>query len=139
MSLITVNKNPDKKLLNSFGIIALLASVCISLLLYLVKGLAIEKALIVFLLGLVIFICSRTSPKLIRLIYLGLTYATLPIGFAVSFVVLAVFYFLILTPLALFFRLIGRDLLGLRFNTQAKTYWTKRSESATLERYFRQF
>jgi len=139
MSLITVNKNPDKKLLNSFGIIALLASVCISLLLYLVKGLAIEKALIVFLLGLVIFICSRTSPKLIRLIYLGLSYATLPIGFAVSFVVLAVFYFLILTPLALFFRLIGRDLLGLRFNTQAKTYWTKRSESATLERYFRQF
>lgn len=137
--MITINWNPDKKLLRTFGTIALIASVCLFLLLFLLKGLAVQKSLIVFFVGLIIFICSRTSLKLTKLIYLGLTLATLPIGLAVSFIVLASFYFLLLTPLALVFRLIGRDVLGLRFNSAAKSYWKKCSKSTSLERYFHQF
>lgn len=139
MSMVTINWIPDKKQLRTFGIIALAASVCLCLLLYLLKGMSIQLSLIIIFIGLLIFISSRVSLKLTKLIYLGLTLATLPIGLAVSFIVLAVFYFLLLTPLALIFRLMGRDVLGLRFKSEATTYWEKRTGSPPLERYFRQF
>lgn len=134
-----VNWNPDKKQLHTFGLAALLAGVSLSLLLYLLKGLAVQKALIIFAIGLFIFICSRTSHKLTKSIYLGLTLATLPIGLAISFIVLASFYFLLLTPLALIFRLIGRDVLGLKFDSAANSYWRKCTRSTLLDRYFHQF
>ena len=137
--MVTINWNPDKKFLRTFGIIALLAAICIFFVLYLIKGLSFQISMIVFITGVIIFILSRVSLTVTRLIYLGLTLITLPIGLAVSFVVLAIFYFLILTPLALFFRLIGRDLLGLKFKTNAKSYWEKRSGTESVERYFHQF
>jgi hypothetical protein len=139
MSLATINWNPDKKYLRTFGLVALLAGICLFLLLYLLKGLAIQKSLIAFLVGLFIFITSIVSLKLTKLIYLGLTLVTFPIGLAVSFIVLASFYFLLLTPLALIFRLIGRDVLGLSFKSPADTYWKKCTRSNSLDRYFHQF
>jgi hypothetical protein len=139
MSLVTINWNPEKKQLRTFGTIALLAAACLFLLFYLLKGLAIQKSVIIFAVGLVIFIISRTSLKFTKMIYLGLTLVTLPIGLAVSFIVLALFYFLLLTPLGLIFRLIGRDSLGLKFNLAANSYWKKCSGSGSIERYFRQF
>jgi hypothetical protein len=139
MSMVTINWNPDKKLLRTFGTIALHISVILFLVLYLLKGMRIEVCLIIFSVGLFIFISSRISLKLTKFIYLGLTLATLPIGLAVSFIVLAAFYFLLLTPLALIFRLFGRDCLNLRFKPSAKSFWEKRAASPPLERYFRQF
>ncbi len=137
--MVIINWNPDKKFLRTFGLTAMLAAICIFFVLYLIKGLAFQFSLIIFIVGLIIFVLSRTSLKATRLIYLGLTLVTLPIGLAVSFIVLAIFYFLLLTPLALIFRLKGRDVLGLKFKTDSKSYWEKRTETETLERYFHQF
>ncbi len=137
--MVIINWNPDKKFLRTFGLTALLAAICIFFVLYLSKGLAFQFSLIIFIVGLIIFVLSRASLKVTRLIYLGLTLVTLPIGLAVSFIVLAIFYFLLLTPLALIFRLKGRDVLGLKFKTDSKSYWEKRTGTETLERYFHQF
>ncbi len=137
--MVTINWNPDKKFLRTFGIISLLAAISIFFVLYLIKGLSFQISMIVFIIGLIIFILSRTSLKVTRLIYLGLTLITLPIGLTVSFVVLAIFYFLLLTPLAIFFRLTGRDALGLKFKTNAKSYWEKHTGAESVERYFHQF
>jgi hypothetical protein len=64
---------------------------------------------------------------------------SLPIGWAVSFILLAAFYFLLLTPLGLFFRLIGRDTLGRKFDPDAESYWLTRQPPKNLDRYFHQF
>jgi len=139
MSLIEINWNPNRKELRNFGIVALIASALVSLLLCLLKGLGIQWAAIIIFAGLIIFLSSLIFPRLARLIYLGLILVTVPIGYAVSFILLASFYFLLLTPLGLIFRLIGRDQLRRKFDRSAETYWLIRKPPDSLDRYFHQF
>jgi len=58
----------------------------------------------------------------------------------VSPVVLGVMFYLVILPSALAIRVLGRDILGLRFNPQAKTYWiTRESESLNADGFRDQF
>jgi hypothetical protein len=52
---------------------------------------------------------------------------------------MAAFYYLLLTPVGLVFRLIGRDPLRRRFDRNATTYWIARRPPETSDRYFHQF
>ncbi len=72
-------------------------------------------------------------------IYRGWIYATYPIGWVVSHLVLAAVYYLVITPIGLLARLVGRDSLGRRFKPHASTYWTKRRQRPDTSWYFRQF
>jgi hypothetical protein len=139
MSLIEIDWNPKSKQLQNFGKIALAATFIISFLLYLLKGVAIQWVLIICAFGITIFIISKISLKLTKLIYLGMILLTMPIGWVVSFILMAAFYFLLLAPLGLFFRLIGRDPLYRRFDPTAKSYWMSRRPPKGLEQYFHQF
>jgi len=73
------------------------------------------------------------------MIYVVLMAVTFPIGLVVSFTLLAIFYFLLLAPVGLFFRLIGRDALGRKFDPTADSYWLQRNPPENPERYFQQF
>ena len=139
MSLIEIKWHPGRKELRNFGIISLIASTVITLLLYMLKGLGIQLALIIFAVGFITFLSSFISLKLTRVIYLGLILVTMPIGLVVSFILLMIFYFLLLTPLGLLFRLIGRDPLRRRFDSTADSYWIARRPPDKLDRYFHQF
>ena len=48
------------------------------------------------------------------------------LGLVIAPIVMAVVYFIILTPISLIVRLSGKDLLGLKFNKSKSTYWIKR-------------
>jgi len=139
MSLIEINRYPGSKELRNFGAIALIALALIAILLYVLKGLGIQWAAIIFAVGFIIFLSSVISLKLTRMIYLGLILVTLPIGWAVSFALLAAFYFLLLTPLGFLFRLIGRDPLRRKFDSTTESYWLTRRPPDKLDRYFHQF
>jgi hypothetical protein len=139
MSLVKIDWNPKSKQLQSFGKIALAASAVISLLLYLLKGVAIQWVLIIFAFGFIIFIISLISLELTKMIYLGMILLTMPIGWVVSFILLAAFYFLLLAPLGLFFRVIGRDPLCRKFDSNTKSYWLSRQPPKGPEQYFHQF
>jgi len=52
---------------------------------------------------------------------------------------MAAFYFGLITPLGLVFRLIGRDLLCRRFDPKARSYWVPHQQAKKVERYFQQF
>jgi hypothetical protein len=139
MSLIEINWNPNRKELRKFGIISLIALALVASLLYVLKGLGIQWLAIIFFVGLIIFLSSMISLKVTRLIYLGLILVTMPIGLVVSFTLLAMFYFLLLTPFGLLFRLIGRDALSRKFDSDADSYWLIRQPPDSLDRYFHQF
>jgi len=139
MSFVEINWHPKQKQLQSFGKIALIATAVISLLLYVLKGTAIQWALIIFAVGLIIFLSSVISLRLTSWIYVVLTAVTFPIGLVVSFMLLATFYFLLLTPLGLLFRLTGRDVLGRKFDPSAESYWQQRKPPESSERYYHQF
>ena len=58
------------------------------------------------------------------------------IGKVVAPLVMALIFFIILTPIGLFLRLIGKDLLNIKLN-QNKTYWIKRDkEPGPMKRQF---
>ena len=139
MSLIEINRHPEDRELRKFGIIAIVVLTAASCVLYFLLNTPIALAGALFAAGLVIFVISLISANITRIIYLGLTFAALPIGLVVSFAVLALFYFLLLTPVALVFRLIGRDVLSRRFEPEAESYWVKRRLHDDLKRYFHQF
>ena len=139
MALIEINWNPKRKELRNFAIIALAASLLVASLLYIFKGVRIQWAVIIVAAGFGILLSSFISLKQTRILYLGLILVTLPIGWVVSLILLAAFYFLLLVPLGLLFRLLGRDALCRRFDPAAKSYWLARREPDSLDRYFHQF
>ncbi len=78
-------------------------------------------------------------PSWMRPVFLGMSLATWPIGWVVSNLTLALLYYGVFTPIALLFRLIGRDTMRRRFDRDAETYWEPYRPDSGLERYLRQY
>jgi hypothetical protein len=79
-------------------------------------------------------------PPLVRRIFLGWMLLAVPIGWLVSQVVLLLLFYVMFTPLALFLRLRGRDVLRLKPPGPDKpTFWQPKSTPADLRRYLRQY
>jgi hypothetical protein len=139
MSIVSVNWKPSQGDLKGFRWIALTALPLIGLVLYLVKQVDWRWCMAIGVVGGVIWVSGLISYELTRMIYLALVAITLPIGLVMSFVIMALFYFGIITPLGLLFRIMGRDSMCRRFDAKAKTYWIPHESSRAAERYFQQF
>jgi hypothetical protein len=139
MAIIEVNWHPGRRDLRVFGTAALIATAVLAVVLHYRRGLPVPWMGGIFGLGLVVFVSSLVWPNLTRIVYVVMMGLTLPIGMALSFVMMAVLYYGIFTPIGLLFRLIGRDLLGLKFDRRAQSYWVKRRPPENLRRYFNQF
>jgi len=50
------------------------------------------------------------------------------LGRIIAPIVMAIVYFLILTPISLLVRLFGKDLIGVKFSSDIKSYWVKRKK-----------
>ena len=50
------------------------------------------------------------------------------LGRIVAPIVMAIVFFLILTPISLLVRLFGKDLIGMKFSNDIKSYWVKRKK-----------
>ena len=82
---------------------------------------------------------SFVWPAANRPLFTALSLIAFPIGWVVSHVVLAFLFFGILTPLALFFRLVGRDALARTWDPDQKSYWVDMPPQPEHRDYFRQF
>ena len=51
------------------------------------------------------------------------------LGIVIAPIVMALVYFVILTPVSLIVRVFGKDLLNLKFLKEKETYWIKRKKS----------
>ena len=77
------------------------------------------------------------SPTLMKPIWIAWMVAAFPIGWTISRVVLGAIFFLVVTPLAVVFRLMGRDALRLR-RTEVSSHWVSKRRAGDLREYFRQ-
>ena len=139
MSLIHVNWRPEDRELRQFAWIGVLAAVVLATVLHLVKGLDLRWCAVIVGLGCVLGLSPFVSLRITKAIYVLLVGATLPIGLVISFMSMSLFYFLLITPTGLFFRLTGRDPLQRRFDPKARTYWLPHQPPDRPERYFQQF
>ena len=50
----------------------------------------------------------------------------LTLGSLIAPIVVGIVYFLVVTPIGIVMRILGKDLLNQKFNKKIKTYWIKR-------------
>ena len=139
MAMIEINWSPSRRELKQFagiwfpGLFALVGA----LVAYHTQSLAVGACIWVpgLLLGLIGFL----FPRLARPVFVGWMCVAYPIGWIVSHVLLAAVFFLVITPIGLAFRVLGRDPLRRKFDRSASTYWIPHSASRDSRRYFRQF
>ena len=59
------------------------------------------------------------------------------LGLIIAPIIMALVYFIILTPISLILRMFGKDLLGLKFLKKQDTYWIKRVKKlGTMKKQF---
>jgi hypothetical protein len=153
VAMIDLNSNPSRRDLRLFALVWFPA------LFALIGGIVFQRtgslpvagaiwggALAVSAVGLLV-------PAFMRLVYLGMLYAVFPIGWTVSLLLLAAIYYLVLTPIGLAQRAVGRDALRLRKDHSARSprsprspqspqspqsYWVPYEPPENAERYFGQ-
>tara|TARA_Y100000590_G_scaffold388318_1_gene462594 strand:+ start:594 stop:977 length:384 start_codon:yes stop_codon:yes gene_type:complete len=57
------------------------------------------------------------------------------LGKVISPIVMGVIFFFVITPIGVFMRLIGKDILNIKKN-QNKSYWSKRANTGSMKRQF---
>ena len=89
-------------------------------------------------LGLAMAACAAVGAiAVIRPVYIGMIFIAMPIGFVVTHVLLGGIYYVLFTPVALFFKLRGKDPLDRRWDPAARTYWHARERQRTPGSYLR--
>ena len=139
MSVVQINTNPTRRQLNQFGFIWLGFLTLFGVVAYFKFG-SPQVARWLWVAAVVVPIVGWLVPAFMRSVFLGMSYLAWPIGFVVSHVVLAVVYYLVLTPIGLLMRVFGYDPMERRFDRNSDSYWIERPPSAVdPKRYFRQF
>ena len=128
---------PSPQQLRWFGLLLLLFCAALGLLLGARLG-SMETAAGLAGLGLALALLYYAVRPLRLPMYLTWMRVTRPLGAALSLLLLAAIYFLVVTPIGLAARLFGRDELGRRFDPAAQSYWRRHSRPAEAERYLRQ-
>lgn len=117
-----INRHPSQIDLRKFGLTILIGFGLIGLAAY-HKG-AVSAAVWIWSVSTLVMVLSYIAPGLARPVYILWMGIGFVIGTVMSRVVLTVIFFGILTPVALFFRLIGRDALKKYQSSYAEpTYW----------------
>ncbi len=139
MSIVRINRNPTPRQLNQFGFIWLAFLSFFGVMAWfkldqpnLAKGL--------WAAAVVVPVAGWLAPAVMRLVFLGMSYAAWPIGFVVSHVILALVYYLVMTPIGLGMRLFGYDPMTRKRDATGESSWIARSgRTRGPESYFRQF
>ena len=143
--MIKFDLSPNKKKLSQFGWIGLFGFSVIGFIIAIKIGsfngsTSFLIPSICWFLAIISPILSLTFPRGLLPLYLILSLIAIPIGFIISNIILMIIFFLLITPISLFFRMVGRDELKIRKNfNHRKTYWVEVNGSKPLESYYRQF
>jgi hypothetical protein len=130
--------DPNRKVLRQFAALWLVFFLALGANQYWWQGrprLGLALAVVAVLLGLP----GLAWPTLLRRVFVAAMVLAFPIGWGVSLLLLAIVYFLVLTPVALFFRLRGRDWLGRRPAPDRKSFWEPKQTPLEVRSYFRQY
>ena len=132
-----VNWRPDARELRRFAVAMLIGFTVLGLLsVWRAWGIS-TTSIVLWSIGAVLAIAALV-PGLGRVAYLAVYLPTSIIGYVVSNVILALMFFLVITPLGIILKLIGKDLLQQR-RQKTTTQWTPIKGVKTEDSYYRQF
>lgn len=132
-----VKWRPDRRELRRFAVAMLVGFSVLGLFAaWRAKGVG-NGSIILWAIGVSLAIAAFV-PKLNRVAYLGVYLPSSIMGYVVSNVILALMFFLVITPLGIILRLMGKDLLQQRRPNQ-KAMWTPVKAVKVEDSYYRQF
>jgi hypothetical protein len=79
--------------------------------------------------GVLLVLFGPVAPRALKFVYIAWMGLAFTMGLLISTLVLTLFYFLVVTPLALAGRLFGKDFLSEKIDPNAKSYWLARDRS----------
>ncbi len=88
--------------------------------------------------AVLVAVVAWLRPAWLRPVFVGWMVLAFPIGWLMSLLLLTVLFFGLFTPVAVLFKLMGRDALMLRRKNR-DSYWQTKSSPSDLRRYFRQY
>jgi len=125
------------KEIKQFGLTLTIALTVIRIIIMLKHG-YVNQWLLYIAIGL--FSISLILPKTLKPIYKVWMKVTTTISKVISFVILGLFFYLIITPIGLFMKIIRRDPLQRRFDRNTDSYWINRdaklNDPKRIERQF---
>ncbi len=136
--LVPLNTDPTNRQLRQFALVLPLVAVIAAALLSL-KLNHYTAALSLLCVTLAASAAGLIHPRLLGPVYVSWMIAAYPIGWLIGHIVIGVIFFLVVTPIGLAMRLVGRDALTRQFEPDRKTYWRQRKTTDDPARYFRQF
>ncbi len=139
--MMKIDLNPRPAVLRQFAWFALLGLPAIAWLVLRLAGAfswshwSLWAAAGIAVLQLGAFLAGAAGPT--RWLFVGLTVIALPIGFVLSQILMAVVFYLVVTPIGLVFRTMGRDVLGRRPAPNQASFWHDRGPQRPRTSYFK--
>ena len=138
--MIELNLKPSDSQLRSFGWIGLVAFPLIGALFHYVQGWIPAWGFYVLIgLGLLCGLLAAVKESLLLPLFTVMTLLAYPIGLVVSTVLIGVIYYGLFTPVALVFKLTGRDPLHRKIERDAASYWVERKTQREPASYLRMY
>jgi len=146
--LVEIDLHPDVNKLRQFGWTALAGFGLLAALAWFERGmfgggLGAAREYVAYGLGglgAMSALFSLVSPKFNRALFVSLSVVSFPIGFVISHVIMGLLFFGLFAPIAIVFRLIGRDALHRRAARGAgASYWIKARPRRAKSDYFKQY
>ena len=138
MTLIRIDRHPTTRQLRVFAVGWIVALGFLGFLLRRWLDSPLPAAA-VWLGAVAVPLAGMVHRPVLRWAWLALAHLAYPIGWAVSHLVLAAVYFLLVTPIGLVLRALGHDPLARRPDPGADSHWRRREPPAGVEDYLRQF
>jgi hypothetical protein len=148
MKLIEINWNPSPRQLRQFGFICLIA---LPLLGWLWSGGLkvwrwgvdlqagnLQAVTWLAAIGAALALMGCFCPRGLKPVFLALSLLAAPVGIVLGELAMLILYGAVFAPMAIAFRLMGRDALHRRFDPQAATYWRPKKQPKNVKSYYRQ-
>lgn len=132
-----INKNPSMTELIKFGAVFLGGMGVIGLIQYFVfHNESVAQNL--WIVGGVVFVLSFIKP-IARILYIFWMGLGITIGLITSPIILVLVFLFLITPVALFFKIVGRDSMKRKLDAGASSYWEEYKESDDPATYVKQY
>jgi hypothetical protein len=133
--MFNINTQPTERQLRQFGLISLIAMPAITWLWTRSQTATITAAC----LGLACGLLALVAPRTLKPVFILLTLLAMPIGLVVGELAMMLVYAIAFVPMAIVFRIIGRDSMQRKLSHDAESYWQKHVAQDNVKRYYRQF
>jgi hypothetical protein len=136
--MLDINLHPSERILRQFAAAWLVVLIGLAANQWLMRG---NARIAAALLAVAVLVggAGLVRPRAVRWLFVSSTIAAFPIGWVISQVMLFVLFIGVITPIALMFRLQGRDRLARKPAPGQDSYWKPKITTEDIGRYLRQY